>query len=192
MRSFISSMKKGYLYLFVLLFIFTFTKAQNRFDFGVRLNQAVMQKLTSDADKRVFFATDYTAFLQFGAVGVFAGVTALNNYNTVPLPVGQHIECLTGGLFLRLTQLSKKGSLYLYLYDVYFNSPIYGQTLDVITINPRYHYNLLKNLFSVEAGLTIGLTRDYYSLRIPDTYLRPTIGANISVGLNVLALFAKN
>jgi hypothetical protein len=202
-------MKKPYLFLLAMLSIFAFSQAQNNFDFGFRVNQAVIKKLTSDIDKPVFFATDYTGFVKFGAVGFMAGITVLNNYNTVVIPTSQHLNCFNVGLFFTLRELNKNSSLCLYLYGAHFYTSLgyinvpayrsngvnypttsYNQVINFVALNPCYRYSFLKKMFSLEAGISIGVAHDNFSGY--DSYVRPTIGANISLSINIIALINRN
>jgi hypothetical protein len=182
-------MKKRYLFLLVTLSVFAFSKAQSNFGFGFRVNQAVMQKITSATDNNAFFATDYTAFIQYRSVGFFGGITALNNYKTAVITDGQHIECLNAGLFFKLGELHKNASLSLNLYNVHFFSAIYFQTINFIGVNPQYRYSFLNNTVALEAGVSLSLIHDNFTYI--NSYLRPAIGANLSLSFNIVPLFAK-
>jgi hypothetical protein len=208
---------KKQLLLFFALSIFTFAKAQQtktdstlkqqNFSCGIKSNLFL-----SNASESYINGIDYSLYMQYKSLGAFVGYSTVYHFlNYVTYQPGK-INCFQVGVIIRLVQLNKNSSINIYLYDSHFyqqtpnfvpqhysNGTLvaatwYSESLDFITLSPRYKITFLKNIFAVEFGVFITAWRDNIETgRTPINGfdVTPAFGTNAALSINVAALFAK-
>jgi hypothetical protein len=207
-------MKKNLL-LFIALSIFTLAKAQQpkadstlkqqNFSYGIKSNLFLSSASST-------YGIDYSLYMQYKSLGAFVGYSTIYNfYNYITYQPGK-INCFQAGVIIRFVQLNKNSSINIYLYDSHFyqqNSNFvpqhyangtliaatwYSESLDFITLNPRYKITFLKNIFAAEFGVFLTAWRDNIktSRNASSGFdITPAFGTNAALSINIAAPFAK-